>query len=42
MDGVRCFYFDSIGAPSAEGRERDFSGGEQQRMTLDEARFLIW
>lgn len=29
MDGVRCFYFDSIGVPSEEALERDFGGGEQ-------------
>jgi len=29
VDGVRCFYFDSIGVPSAEVMERDFGGGEQ-------------
>jgi RNase adaptor protein for sRNA GlmZ degradation len=29
MDGVRCFYFDSVGVPSPEVMERDFGGGEQ-------------
>jgi hypothetical protein len=27
--GVRCFYFDSIGVPSADVMERDYGGGEQ-------------
>ncbi|HJU69550.1 MAG TPA: hypothetical protein VJ650_15020 [Gemmatimonadaceae bacterium] len=27
--GVRCFYFDSIGVPSAEVMERDYGGGER-------------
>jgi hypothetical protein len=26
---VQCFYFDSIGVPSAEVMERDYGGGEQ-------------
>jgi RNase adaptor protein for sRNA GlmZ degradation len=29
IEGVRCFYFDSIGVPSAEVMERVFGGGEQ-------------
>ena len=29
IDGVRCFYFDSIGVPTAEAMERDFGGGEK-------------
>lgn len=29
MDGVRCFYFDSIGVPSAEVMDRDFGGGDK-------------
>src|SRR5690349_9138577 len=28
VPGVRCFYFDSIGVPSAEVMERDFGNGE--------------
>jgi hypothetical protein len=27
--GVRCFYFDSIGVPTAEVMERDYGGGER-------------
>jgi hypothetical protein len=26
MDGVRCFYFDSIGVPSEEAMERELGG----------------
>jgi len=29
LDGVRCFYFDSVGVPSAEIMQRDFGGGEK-------------
>jgi RNase adaptor protein for sRNA GlmZ degradation len=29
VPGVRCFYFDSIGVPSAEVMERDYGGGER-------------
>jgi RNase adaptor protein for sRNA GlmZ degradation len=29
LEGVRCFYFDSIGVPSAEIMDRDFGGGEE-------------
>ena len=29
IPGVRCFYFDSIGVPTAEVMERDYGGGEQ-------------
>ena len=29
IPGVRCFYFDSIGVPTAEAMDRDYGGGEQ-------------
>ena len=29
LTGVRCFYFDSIGVPSAEVMQRDFGGGDK-------------
>ena len=29
IPGVRCFFFDSIGVPTAEVMERDYGGGEQ-------------
>jgi chloramphenicol 3-O-phosphotransferase len=29
VPGVQCFYFDSIGVPTAEVMERDYGGGEQ-------------
>jgi hypothetical protein len=29
IPGVRCFFFDSIGVPSAEIMERDYGGGER-------------
>ena len=29
IERLRCFYFDSIGVPSAEVMDRDFGGGEQ-------------
>src|ERR1700704_4042931 len=29
VTGVRCFYFDSIGVPTAEVMERDHGGAEQ-------------
>jgi len=29
IPGVRCFYFDSIGVPTAEVMERDYGGAEQ-------------
>lgn len=29
IPGVRCFFFDSIGVPSAEVMERDYGGGER-------------
>ncbi len=29
VPGVRCFYFDSIGVPTADVMERDYGGGEQ-------------
>jgi len=29
VSGVRCFYFDSIGVPTAEVMERDYGSGEQ-------------
>jgi hypothetical protein len=29
IPGVRCFYFDSIGVPTADVMERDYGGGEQ-------------
>jgi hypothetical protein len=29
LPGVQCFYFDSIGVPTAEVMERDYGGGEQ-------------
>jgi RNase adaptor protein for sRNA GlmZ degradation len=29
LAGVGCFYFDSIGVPSAEVMERDFGGGDK-------------
>jgi hypothetical protein len=29
LAGVRCFYFDSIGVPSAEVMQRDFGGGDK-------------
>jgi hypothetical protein len=29
VPGVRCFYFDSIGVPTAAVMERDYGGGEQ-------------
>ena len=29
LSGVRCFYFDSIGVPSADVMERDFGGGDK-------------
>jgi len=29
IPGVQCFYFDSIGVPTAEEMERDHGGGEQ-------------
>jgi dephospho-CoA kinase len=28
LDGLRCFYFDSIGVPSTEEMDREFGGGE--------------
>ena len=37
LPGVRCFYFDSIGVPSAEEMERAFAGGESwQAWATDE------
>jgi len=33
--GVRCFYFDSIGVPSAEVMERDFGGAAYLRGQAD-------
>ena len=29
LPGVQCFYFDSIGVPTAEVMERDYGGGER-------------
>jgi hypothetical protein len=29
LPGVHCYYFDTIGVPSAEVMQRDFGGGEQ-------------
>lgn len=29
LDGVRCFYFDSIGVPNADVMAREYGGGEQ-------------
>ena len=28
LDGLRCFYFDTIGVPSIEEMDREFGGGE--------------
>ena len=28
LPGVRCFYFDSIGVPSADTMEREYGGGD--------------
>ena len=33
LSGVRCFYFDSIGVPTADTMERDHGGAEQWQMT---------
>ena len=33
LPGVRCFYFDSIGVPSAEVMERDHGGAERWQAT---------
>src|SRR6185312_589998 len=31
LEGLRCFYFDSIGVPSTEEMDREFGGGEARQ-----------
>jgi hypothetical protein len=37
IPGVRCFYFDSIGVPTAEAMDRDHGGAEQWQAAATDA-----